>query len=143
MVQSEGPGAGGFRPGDHLGAAGRRRGAGLALSGRGDRRGARPSRGAADRVPAARRVRRAVRRPDASADYVRIDRLSQWLSYSLIEPLEAAGVTVVDVEGLTGLAEYRNGGLFVDSGVLVLNDPADAGRAHPVDGPLVVGWRSL
>ena len=50
---------------------------------------------------------------------------------------------MTDVDGLTGLAEYRNGGLFVDSGVLVLNDPADAGRAHPVGGPLVVGWRSL
>ena len=27
--------------------------------------------------------------------------------------------------------------------MLVLKDPEDAGRAHPVDGPLVVGWRSL
>ncbi len=52
-------------------------------------------------------------------------------------------MTVVDVDGLTGLAEYRNGGLFVDSGALVLTDPKDAARAHPVDGPLVVGWRSL
>jgi hypothetical protein len=85
----------------------------------------------------------AIRRVDATDGYVPIHKLSQWLSYSLIEPLVAAGVTVVDVDGLTGLAEYRNGGLFVDSGVLVLNDPADAGRAHPVDGPLVVGWRSL
>ena len=70
-------------------------------------------------------------------------KLSQWMSYSLIEPLEAAGIAVTDVNGLTGLAEYRNGGLFVDTGVLRLADPADAGRAHPVDGPLVVGWRSL
>jgi len=50
---------------------------------------------------------------------------------------------VTDIDGLTGLAEYRNGGLFVDAGVLVLKDPADAERAHPVDGPLVVGWRAL
>jgi hypothetical protein len=49
----------------------------------------------------------------------------------------------VDVDGLTGLAEYRNGGLFVDTGVLALKDPGDAGRAHPVEGPLVVGWRGL
>jgi len=75
--------------------------------------------------------------------FVPLHKLSQWMSYSLIEPLEASGIQVVDVDGLTGLAEYRNGGLFVDLGVLVLKDPDDAGRAHPVDGPLVVGWRSL
>lgn len=75
--------------------------------------------------------------------FVPLHKLSQWMSYSLIEPLEASGVQVVDVDGLTGLAEYRNGGLFVDLGVLVLKEPQDADRAHPVDGPLVVGWRSL
>ena len=75
--------------------------------------------------------------------FVPLHKLSQWMSYSLIEPLEAAGVQVIDIDGLTGLAEYRNGGLFVDLGVLALKDPEDAGRAHPVDGPLVVGWRSL
>jgi hypothetical protein len=75
--------------------------------------------------------------------FVPLHKLSQWMSYSLIEPLEASGIQVVDIDGLTGLAEYRNGGLFVDLGVLVLKNPDDAGRAHPVDGPLVVGWRSL
>jgi hypothetical protein len=85
----------------------------------------------------------AIQRDDVTDGYVPIHKLSQWLSYSLIEPLEAAGVEVVDIDGLTGLAEYRNGGLFVDTGVLTLADPADAGRAHPVDGLLVVGWRAL
>jgi len=75
--------------------------------------------------------------------YVPLHKLSQWMSYSLIEPLEAAGVQVTDIDGLTGLAEYRNGGLFVDTGVLVLKDPEGAGRGHAVDSPLVVGWRSL
>ena len=75
--------------------------------------------------------------------FVPLHKLSQWMSYSLIEPLEWGGIEVVDIDGLTGLAEYRNGGLFVDLGVLVLKDPADAAKAHPVDGPLVVGWRSL
>lgn len=79
----------------------------------------------------------------AVAGYVPLHKLSQWMSYSLIEPLEASGVRVIDVDGLTGLAEYRNGGLFVDTGVLVLKDPDDAGRGHAVDSPLVVGWRSL
>jgi hypothetical protein len=85
----------------------------------------------------------AIRRDDAADGLVPIHKLSQWLAYSLIEPLERAGVRVVDIDGLTGLAEYRNGGLFVDTGVLTLKDPADAGRSHPVEGPLVVGWRAL
>jgi len=85
----------------------------------------------------------ALKRPDATDGLVPIHKLSQWLAYSLIEPLQAAGVEVTDIDGLTGLAEYRNGGLFVDSGVLVLKHPADASRAHPVEGPLVVGWRAL
>ena len=72
-----------------------------------------------------------------------LHKLSQWLSYSLIEPLQWGGIEVTDIDGLTGLAEYRNGGLFVDMGVLALKNPADAAKAHPVDGPLVVGWRSL
>ena len=55
-----------------------------------------------------------------------LHKLSQWLSYSLIEPLQRAGLEVTDIDGLTGLAEYRNGGLFVDTGVLVLRDPVDA-----------------
>jgi hypothetical protein len=75
--------------------------------------------------------------------YVPLHKLSQWMSYSLIEPLQWAGIEVTEIDGLTGLAEYRNGGLFVDTGVLVLRDPADAARAHPVESPLVVGWRSL
>ncbi|WP_337187978.1 DUF1688 family protein [Phenylobacterium sp.] len=80
--------------------------------------------------------------PDVDG-FVPLHKLSQWMSYSLIEPLQWAGIEVVEIDGLTGLAEYRNGGLFVDMGVLALADPADAARAHPVDGPLVVGWRAL
>lgn len=85
----------------------------------------------------------AILRADATNGLLPIHKLSQWLSYSLIEPLEASGIEVTDIDGLTGLAEYRNGGLFVDMGVLILKDPADAARAHPVEGPLVVGWRGL
>lgn len=85
----------------------------------------------------------AIKRRDATDGYMPIHKLSQWLAYSLIEPLEAAGLKVVEIDGLTGLAEYRNGGLFVDSGVLVLADPTDLAGAHPVEGALVVGWRAL
>ncbi len=85
----------------------------------------------------------AIRRSDASDGLVPLHKLSQWLSYSLIEPLEEAGIAVLDIDGLTGLAEYRNGGLFVDLGVLRLADPADAGRPHAVSDPLIVAWRAM
>jgi hypothetical protein len=85
----------------------------------------------------------AIRRDDSSDGLVPLHKLSQWLAYSLIEPLQAAGIEVVDIDGLTGLAEYRNGGLFVDTGVLRLADPADAGRPHRVSDPLVVAWRAM
>ena len=84
-----------------------------------------------------------IRRADATDGFMPLHKLSQWLAYSLIEPLQTAGLDVVDVDGLTGLAEYRNGGLFVDMGVLSLADPADAERAHAVDSVLVVGWRAM
>jgi hypothetical protein len=85
----------------------------------------------------------ALRRPDATDRLVPLHKLSQWLAYSLIEPLQTAGVEIIELDGLTGLAEYRNGGLFVDMGVLSLADPEDEARAHVVDSPLVVGWRAM
>lgn len=85
----------------------------------------------------------AMKRDDATNGLVPIHKLSQWLSYSLVEPLQRAGLEVVDLDGLTGLAEYRNGGLFTDLGVLTLKDPADADRPWPVSDPLVVGWRAM
>jgi hypothetical protein len=81
--------------------------------------------------------------PDATNGLVPFHKLSQWLSYSLIEPLEWAGLAVSDVGGLTGLPEYRNGGLFLDAGVIALKDPADAEAAHEVGSKLVVEWRAL
>lgn len=80
---------------------------------------------------------------DATSGLVPLHKLSQWLAYSLIEPLQTAGIEVTDIDGLTGLAEYRNGGLFVDGGVLVFRDPAAAAREHDVSSPLVVEWRTL
>jgi hypothetical protein len=85
----------------------------------------------------------AIKTNDATDGLVPLHKLSQWLIYSLIEPLQRAGVEVTDIDGLTGLAEYRNGGLFVDLGVLAFRNPADAGRAHEVDSTLVVEWRAL
>ncbi|MFY2560733.1 URC4/urg3 family protein [Corallococcus terminator] len=70
-------------------------------------------------------------------------KLSQWLTYSLVEPLAEAGIRVVELDGLTGLPEYRNGGLFVDLGVLVPKDPRLTQEAlHPSEEP-IVEWRAL
>ncbi|MBH5372884.1 URC4/urg3 family protein [Bradyrhizobium glycinis] len=85
----------------------------------------------------------AIKADDGTAGLVPLHKLSQWLSYSLIEPLQRAGLEVTDIDGLTGLAEYRNGGLFVDHEVLRLRDAADAAREHEVDSLLVVEWRAL
>ena len=70
-------------------------------------------------------------------------KLSQWLTYSLIEPLARGGIEVCELNGLTGLAEYRNGGLFVDCGVI---QPDKAILTHqPLDvaSEIVVEWRAL
>lgn len=84
-----------------------------------------------------------VRAGDATDGLVPFHKLSQWLSYSLIEPLEWAGIEVTRIDGLTGLPEYRNGGLFLDSGVIALRDPAATEAEHGVDSALVVEWRAL
>jgi hypothetical protein len=85
----------------------------------------------------------ALRTHDATDHLVPLHKLSQWLTYSLIEPMERAGIAVTNINGLTGLAEYRNGGLFVDSGTLVFRNAEDALRRHDVSAPLVVEWRAL
>ena len=85
----------------------------------------------------------AIRRPDATDGLVPLHKLSQWLSYSLIEPLRDAGIGVTDLDGLTGLAEYRNGGLFIDAGVIAPRDPSLLRRSLSVDEEAVVEWRAL
>jgi hypothetical protein len=85
----------------------------------------------------------AIRADDASAGFVPFHKLSQWLSYSLIEPLEAAGTRVTECDALTGLAEYRNGGLFIDMGVLEPRDPDLKRRRLQVGDEAVVEWRAL
>jgi hypothetical protein len=75
--------------------------------------------------------------------FVPFHKLSQWLTYSLFEPLESAGLVIADAGELTGLAEYRNGGLFYDSGVLQLRNPAALQARHSVASDLVIEWRAL
>jgi hypothetical protein len=81
--------------------------------------------------------------PHPAIGLVPFHKLSQWLSYSLVEPIEGAGLKVVELDALTGLPEYRNGGLLVDAGALrpkqsrLLSD-----SFKPGDEP-IVEWRAL
>jgi Protein of unknown function (DUF1688) len=74
---------------------------------------------------------------------VPLHKLSQWLAYSLIEPLVAGGFAITEIDGLTGLGEYRNGGLLIDGGVLVPRDPGLARQRLDPAGEPVVEWRAL
>jgi hypothetical protein len=48
-------------------------------------------------------------------------KLTQWLCYSLMQPMsKIMHIHFAGAELMTGLPEYRNGGLFIDTGVLTL-----------------------
>lgn len=74
---------------------------------------------------------------------VPIHKLSQWMTYSLIEPIEEAGFKVTGVEGLTGLAEYRNGGLLLDTGLLTFKNASDQQKSWEPSSDLIIEWRAL
>ncbi len=76
-------------------------------------------------------------------DWVPFHKLSQWLSYSLLEPLGWAGVKVSGLDALTGLPEYRNGGLLLDGGVIVPRDPRLLQTRWKVSDEFIIEWRAL
>lgn len=85
----------------------------------------------------------AVPGPGLTQGWMPFHKLSQWLTYSLLEPFQWGGVRVDDLDTLTGLPEYRNGGLLLDTGVLQLQDPAWATEQWTAGDELVVEWRAL
>ncbi|MBE9205084.1 URC4/urg3 family protein [Nostoc sp. LEGE 06077] len=70
-------------------------------------------------------------------------KLSQWLTYSLLEPLQELGLIITELDALTGLPEYRNGGLCLDLGLIRLKDPEILHSSHSVDSELIIEWRAL
>ncbi|KAL7416831.1 DUF1688-domain-containing protein [Mrakia frigida] len=83
-------------------------------------------------------------------------KLSQWLTYSLLEPIEKIlGWKIEGRDDQTGLPEYRNGGLLIDLGFLTLKTsaftPADfATSSSPSTIPrievshgAVIEWRAV
>lgn len=77
------------------------------------------------------------------AHLVPFHKLSQWLTYSLLEPLQELGVQITNLDNLTGLAEYRNGGLCVDLGLLQPKHEQVLSYPHTVDSEVIVEWRAL
>ncbi|KAI9346173.1 hypothetical protein BDR26DRAFT_1005344 [Obelidium mucronatum] len=89
--------------------------------------------------------------------FVAFHKLSQWLTYSLMEPLSLLNCAFEEMDIMTGLAEYRNGGLFVDMEVITLKPEtkargvaaaaaATSGSTVPkfeVFDDAVVEWRGL
>jgi hypothetical protein len=85
----------------------------------------------------------AVRGPGLTDGWVPFHKLSQWMAYSLLEPFEWCGVKVHDVDLLTALPEYRNGGLLLDTGLLRLRDEKAAGETWQLGDEIIVEWRAL
>lgn len=85
----------------------------------------------------------AVRGEGMSDGWMPLHRMSLWLTCSLVEPFERAGVRVHHLDALTAPADGRNGALVLDSGLLRLRDQ-DAARPvwHPGD-EIIVEWRAL
>jgi hypothetical protein len=82
--------------------------------------------------------------PDpTTAGWVPFHKLSQWLSYSLLEPLQWAGLRVTGLDALTGLPEYRNGGLLLDAGVLVPRNARALGKTYKPGDDFIIEWRAL
>lgn len=77
------------------------------------------------------------------SQWVPFHKLSQWLTYSLLEPLQSLGLEIVDLDELTGLPEYRNGGLCVDLGLLQPKSDTVLTQAHAVGSEVIVEWRAL
>jgi len=78
------------------------------------------------------------------SDLVPFHKLTQWLTYSLIDALQhVLKLEVTGLDALTGLPEYRNGGLLIDCGAIKLKDPVWLSQEVNVGTELVVEWRAL
>lgn len=82
--------------------------------------------------------------PDVADDgFVPFHKLSQWLTYSLLEPLQELGIEITGLDQLTGLPEYRNGGLCLDLELLRPKHSDILTTSHSVESPVIVEWRAL
>ena len=75
-----------------------------------------PSRRSSDERSGTSGSTRGIRRPGPTDRLLALHKLFQWLTWSLVEPITEGGVAVTQTHALTGLAEYRSGGLLLDTG---------------------------
>ncbi|KAI8148745.1 hypothetical protein BJV82DRAFT_505446 [Fennellomyces sp. T-0311] len=102
--------------------------------------------------------------PQSTDHYVPFHKMSQWLVYSIIEPMERLlGATIEGTELLTPLPEFRNGGLLMDTGFISLKQheynrgienyhknsllpgqpKIEVAPMFEMDDPVIVEWRAL
>lgn len=86
---------------------------------------------------------RLLQTKDSTNHIVPFHKLSQWLSYSLVEPLQWSGLDIIGMDGLTGLPEYRNGGLLIDTGVIEPIHQDLLSQQLSIGSEAVVEWRAL
>ena len=80
---------------------------------------------------------------DSVQNLVPFHKLSQWLTYSLLVPMIETGVKISGVDELTGLPEYRNGGLLIDLNLIELRNPSDLKKKWGPESDLIIEWRAL
>jgi hypothetical protein len=88
-------------------------------------------------------IHKALKTNNPGSEYIPFHKLSQWLSYSLMEPLEHAGIKVTDLDSLTGLPEYRNGGLLIDTQLLQVKNKELLIYPQDPGSEAIVEWRAL
>lgn len=98
-------------------------------------------------------LQRQAKSDDSTAGIQPFHKLTQWLTYSLMVPfVRILGMKWANAESLTALAEYRNGGLFVDLGALTLKQEAlerglkASGQKLPLfdaGDDVIVEWRAM
>ncbi|KAI8977928.1 hypothetical protein BDB01DRAFT_852758 [Pilobolus umbonatus] len=102
--------------------------------------------------------------PDSTDHFIPFHKLSQWIVYSIMEPMEKLlGATIEGTDLLTPLPDYCNGGLLIDIGFITLK-PAEYERGirnyhtnsllphqpkvevapmFDMSDPVVIEWRAL
>ena len=91
---------------------------------------------------------------DSNPKYIQpFHKLTQWLTYSLMVPFQRMlSIHWTNAECLTALAEYRNGGLFIDLGALSLKPEARDRGLEKSRGELplfeagddvIIEWRAM
>ncbi|MGJ3251327.1 MAG: URC4/urg3 family protein [Elainellaceae cyanobacterium] len=88
-------------------------------------------------------VHSALSDAEPGGNLVPFHKLSQWLTYSLLEPLQDSGLQITHLDDLTGLPEYRNGGLCIDLGLIQPKHEGIIGNLYRPESEVIVEWRSL